>query len=139
MKSRVLVDTGPLVAVVDRDDAHHALCVEFFDLFVGEVIVPAPVLVEVCWLLGRRLGPRVEAAFLARLSGDDMKVEELHDADYERVARLVDTYADLDLGIVDASVVAVAERLKLDQVATIDRRHFHVVRPRHVNAFTLLP
>ncbi len=52
---------------------------------------------------------------------------------------LVEMYANLPLGAADASVIAVAERLELAEVATLDRRHFTVVRPRHVNAFTLLP
>lgn len=59
--------------------------------------------------------------------------------DWDRIAELVDTYADLHLGGVDASLVAVAERLVATDVATLDRRHFSVVRPRHVQAFNLLP
>ena len=55
------------------------------------------------------------------------------------MAELVETYLDLPLGVVDAAVVAVAERLNLTEVATIDHRHFTVVRPRHVQSFTLLP
>jgi predicted nucleic acid-binding protein len=60
-------------------------------------------------------------------------------ADYERMAELVETYADFPLGTTDAAVVAVAERLQIIDVATLDRRHFSVVRPWHVEAFTLLP
>ncbi|HET6859230.1 MAG TPA: hypothetical protein VFH94_19350 [Streptomyces sp.] len=56
--------------------------------------------------------------------------------DYEH---LRDLYADFPLGTVDASVVAVAERLGLQEVATIDRRHFSAVRPKHVRALTLVP
>lgn len=55
------------------------------------------------------------------------------------MADLVVTYGDLPLGTTDASVVAVAERLKITDVATLDRRHFAVVRPNHVDALTLLP
>jgi predicted nucleic acid-binding protein len=60
-------------------------------------------------------------------------------ADLNRVAELIATYADLPLGAVDASVIAVAERLGVEEIATLDRRHFTVVRARHVNALTLLP
>ena len=59
--------------------------------------------------------------------------------DYARMRDLIDTYADLPLDIVDASVVAIAERLEQDTIATLDRRHFSVVRPSHVPAFTLVP
>lgn len=95
--------------------------------------------IDVCWLLGRRVGPAAEAAFLAGLAGDDPRIEALVPADYERTAQLVDTYADMDLGFVDASVIAVAERLKIATVATINQRDFRVVRPTHVDAFTLVP
>jgi len=66
-------------------------------------------------------------------------VEALTPGDWERVAELVDTYADLHLGGVDASLIALAERLDLREIATLDRRHFTVVRPRHIEAFELLP
>jgi predicted nucleic acid-binding protein len=55
------------------------------------------------------------------------------------MAELVDAYADFPLGTTDAAVVAVAERLRVSEVATLDHRHFRVVRPRHIPAFTLLP
>jgi len=63
----------------------------------------------------------------------------LEPGDYTRAAHLVEQYADLPLGAVDAAVIAVAERLRVTEVATLDRRHFSVVRPAHVDAFTLLP
>jgi uncharacterized protein len=71
----------------------------------------------------------------AHLVGDPL----LEPDDWRRAAELVTRYADMPLGAVDASVVAVAERLGLAEIATIDRRHFSVVRPRHIDAFTLLP
>ena len=135
----VIVDTGPLVAVADRDDAHHQSCTDWFDNSTDTVVVPAPVIVEVCWLLGRRVGPAAEAAFLAALAGGDPRIEELTAEDYRRASRLVERYADLDLGFVDASVIAVAERLGIDTVATINHRDFRVVRPAHVDAFTIVP
>lgn len=68
-----------------------------------------------------------------------MRVEALTAADWARIATLVDTYADLRLGGVDASLVTVAERLDVREIATLDRRHFTVVRPAHVDAFELIP
>jgi uncharacterized protein len=64
---------------------------------------------------------------------------DLVPADLARMADLVETYSDMPLGAVDAAVVAIAERLGLVEVATLDRRHFTIVRPKHVPAFTLLP
>lgn len=137
--SIVVVDTGPLVAVADLDDAHHQTCTDWFDHSTDTVVVPAPVIVEVCWLLASRVSPAAEAAFLAALAQGDPRIEELTAADYQRASHLVDRYADLDLGFVDASVIAVAERLGIDTVATINHRDFRVVRPTHIDAFTLVP
>ncbi|GAA0516679.1 hypothetical protein GCM10011581_46670 [Saccharopolyspora subtropica] len=81
----------------------------------------------------------MEAAFIRDVAHGGFEVVSLDSADWERVADLVEQYADLPLGLSDASVVAVAERFEIHQVATLDRRHFSVVRPKHVPAFTLLP
>lgn len=94
---------------------------------------------EAGWLIDRQLGPTAEAGFYRSVVTGDITVEEIRPADWQRIAELVETYADLGLGGVDASVVAMAERLGVTEVATLDLRHFRVVRPRHVDAFTLLP
>lgn len=90
-----------------------------------------------CWLLEER--PDIEAAFLESVVSGEFKHVAITAADLTRTAELVRTYADLPLGAVDASVVAVAERLKLTDVASLDRRHFTVVRPKHVTALRLVP
>jgi uncharacterized protein len=77
--------------------------------------------------------------FLGDLASGALSIEPVHAGDWLRIAELVATYRDLPLGTVDASVVAAAERLGLAEVATHDRRHFGVVRPRHVESLTLLP
>jgi len=72
-------------------------------------------------------------------TNDGFHIAELEDHDIQRTAELVETYADLPLGIVDAAMIAIAERLQLTEIATLDHRHFTVVRPRHTAAFVLLP
>lgn len=84
-------------------------------------------------------GQRAESAFLRALGNGDFELTELLPRDSERMAELVEQYADLPLGTTDASVIALAERLEVAEVATLDRRHFSVVRPRHVSALMLLP
>ncbi|GII77788.1 hypothetical protein Sru01_27700 [Sphaerisporangium rufum] len=86
-----------------------------------------------------RVGPQAEIAFLKSFGGDGFQVAELEDEDLPRMAELVEKYVDLPLGLVDAAVITIAERLKLREVATVDHRHFRVVRPRHIEAFKLLP
>jgi uncharacterized protein len=135
----ILADTGPLVAVANARDQHHASCRELLETHPGPLAVPAPVVVEVCQLLAARKGTDAEAAFLASLGAAELDVVNLYPADYTRAGELVKRYADLPLGAVDATVIAVAERLGVTEVATLDRRHFTVVRPAHTDAFTLLP
>ncbi len=134
----IVVDTGVLYAGADEDDADHAASAELLDGHPGPLLVPVPVLVETAWLTERRLGPGAEARFLDAARHELERVD-LVDGDWERAAELIATYADLGLGLVDASVVAVAERLGVGRIATLDHRHFSVVRPRHVDAFELLP
>lgn len=105
----------------------------------GPLVVPVLCVAEVTQLAGSRLGDRVELRFLEDLIAGGLFVEQLTPADLSRAAVLVATYRDLPLGTVDASVVAAAERLGATQVATLDRRHFSVVRPAHVEVFELLP
>ena len=83
--------------------------------------------------------PARRLVFLQSLAGGDFTPVDLATADYARMAELNLTYGDLPLGTTDASVVATAERLTLNEVATLDRHHFTVIRPDHMNALTLLP
>jgi uncharacterized protein len=138
----IVCDTGPLVAAALANDDHHYACVELFTglhLARRPLLVPATVVAEVGYLLGREAGPKVESLFLDSLAAGDFTLVDLTIADYARMAELVRRYGDLPLGTTDASVIAVAERLDLTEVATLDRRHFTVVRPRHATALTLLP
>jgi predicted nucleic acid-binding protein len=100
-------------------------------------VIPTLVVAEAAYLIGSRLGPEAEARFLRGL--DRVEVEPPISDDWERIAELVEQYADLPLGGTDASVVALAERLDAGVAITLDRRHFTVVRPRHRDALELLP
>jgi predicted nucleic acid-binding protein len=102
-------------------------------------VVPTLVVTEVAYLIGARLGPDAEVRFLGDLAAGAFAVEPVDPSDWLRIAELVSRYRDLPLGTVDASVIATAERLRIQEVATVDRRHFTVVRPRHTEAFVLLP
>lgn len=101
--------------------------------------MPTLVITEVVYLLATRLGVTAEVRFLGDLAGGSFHVEPVAAADWLRIAELVARYRDLPLGTVEASIVTAAERLGVREIATVDRRHFTVVRPAHVEAFTLLP
>ena len=138
----IICDTGPLVAAALTNDADHLACVRLFtDMHTAnrELLVPATVVAEVGYLLAREAGPQVEALFLQSLADGDFSAIELTTSDFARMAELVVTYGNLPLGTTDASVIALAERLTLTEVATLDHRHFTVVRPAHVDTLTLLP
>lgn len=133
------MDSGPLYAYVDADDAHHSESLRLLKGHPGPILVPVLAVAEVTYLLATRLGPRAEVLFLGDLASGALTSIEVEAADWLRIAELVAEYDDLPLGTVDASVVAAAERLNITAIATFDRRHFGVVRPRHVAAFDLVP
>ena len=135
----LIVDAGPLYAAADRSDPDHRRCAELLTRARGPLLVPALVVTEVTYLVGGRLGAKAELAFARALASGELVLEPLDPSDLGRVTELVEQYLHLPLGIADASVVALAERLEATTLATLDRRHFSAVRPRHAPAFDLLP
>ena len=132
-----IVDAGPLYAAADSDDRDHEACLATLSRGDLRLVVAALVVAEATYFVGLRLGPTAERAFLHGLSEFD--VEGPSGEDFARMAELVEQYRDFPLGGTDASVVALAERLHAPAVITLDRRHFAAVRPRHREAFELLP
>jgi uncharacterized protein len=138
----IVVDTNVLFALADRRDAHHAQCRDWLADCGEPLIVLPTVLAEACYLIDKYLGPAAEALFLDSIgigSGYRFQLAGLVDEDLRRMAELVRRYADRRLGGTDASVIAVCERLSIATVATVDRRDFANVRPRHVSAFAVVP
>lgn len=133
----LLVDTGVLFALADRRDAWHKKVRAYLASGVDTLLAPVTVLPEVAYLLRHRIGAHAEQAFVKALADGELAVEELTPKDWKRTEALMSTY-DV-LGLVDASVVAIAERLKLTMLATTDRRDFSIVRPLHIERFTLVP
>jgi predicted nucleic acid-binding protein len=138
----LLCGTGPSAAAALSDDPNHRACVELLRRAANRgavVAAPATVLAEAGFLIERNAGPEVEEAFLEGFASPGFEVIALTSSDLARMAELVRQYADFPLGTTDASIIAIAERLGLREVATLDRRHFCVVRPTHAPSFTLLP
>lgn len=135
----LVLDTGPLYAALDRRDAHHAACRRLIEETDDTLVIPAPVLVEVDYWIHVRLHPGVLVALLDDIGSGAYRVEDLHAEDYLRVRELCDRYADADVGFVDAAVLTIVERLNEPKLATLDHRHFGILRPRHVAALTLMP
>jgi predicted nucleic acid-binding protein len=97
------------------------------------------VVTEVAYFIGSRLGAEAETRFVGDIAAGLLVVQSVAASDWLRIAELVWTYRQMSLGTVDASTIALAERLRERQIATLDRRHFAVVRPAHVQSFELLP
>jgi predicted nucleic acid-binding protein len=135
----LIVDAGPLYAAAAKRDKHHERSVALLSSSPRPLLVPALVLTEVSYLLNDRIGGHAELAFARALADGELTVEPVLDSDWSRISELMEQYLDLPLGMVDASVIALAERLNVNVIATLDQRHFSVVRPRHVEAFTLVP
>jgi predicted nucleic acid-binding protein len=135
----LILDTGPLYASLDRSDADHAACRQLIELSGEPLIIPAPVLVEVDYWIHARLHPGVLVTLLDDIVSGAYLVEGLLAEDYRRIRDLCDRYADSDVGFVDAAVLAVVERLNEPKLATLDHRHFGILRPRHVEALALVP
>ncbi|MBI2705050.1 MAG: PIN domain-containing protein [Actinobacteria bacterium] len=134
----LIVDTGVLVAAADESDCRHADCAAVL-ASDGPFVTTAMVIAETAYLLDRELGAIAEAALYTTILDGDLRVETLARHDWARIRELVETYANLPLGGTDASLIAIAERLNLTDIATLDARHFRVVRPAHCDAFELVP
>lgn len=124
---------------MDRADMDHAVCAELLSTSEEPIVVPAPVVVELDWLTGSRLGPTTFAEFLIDVEEGSVRIIDLTQSEYARARELCLQYSDLPLGFVDASVIVTLERFKEETLATLDHRHFRVVRPRHVTSLTLIP
>lgn len=136
----LLVDTNVWVETADATNRAYQACVDVLAANVGRLVTPVTVVVETAWLIESRLGPAAETRFLRTVTTPEaVTIVDLTPADWVRVIELVDTYADLGLGTVDASIIAVAERLGITTIATMNARDFRVVRPAHTTAFDLVP
>lgn len=135
----LLVDTNIWLAAADRRSESHQQASEILSTHRGQLAAPVAVIAEAAWLILDRLGTAAQQRFLRLVASEELSRIDLTDSDWVRVADLCDQYSDLGLDVVDASIVAVAERLDVKQIATLNRRDFTVVQPSHTSAFDLLP
>ena len=137
--SMVLVDTGILYATADADDAWHKPAKAFLERAKEVLVVPITVLPEVCYLLNTHLGQESERKLISSIVQGELRIEGLVNEDFRRSLQLLETYSDMNVGFVDATLVSIAERLKIQRILTTDRKHFSIIRPRHCHAFELFP
>jgi hypothetical protein len=135
----IIADSGAVYGLYDRRDAWHAALRAAVEKARDLIVIPAPTLGEIDYLLRLRLGNRALLRFLADIQEGAFVVEAVTLADLRRCAALIERYRDLDLGLSDASVVAVAERLATDRILTVDQRDFRVIRSARGRVFRVLP
>lgn len=135
----LLIDTNIWLSAADERSQRYTESASVLADHEGQLAATVPVIAETSWLILARLGPESQSKFLPMAATGELERVDLIQQDWERVSALCVEYADLCLDAIDASIVAVAERLRLDTIATYNHRDFRVVRPRHTEAFELLP
>ncbi len=135
----LVLDTGPLLAALDAADPDHAACAALLLEAKEDLVVPALVLPELDYWCARRLSVDAWLLFLDDVLAGAYRIELPTDRDLGRARDIQATYRDLGLGVVDASVIALVERLGEPKVATLDLRHFATVRPNHIDSLRILP
>jgi predicted nucleic acid-binding protein len=134
-----LLDTSFLLAMTNSKDHNHARVLDVAAKINDNLIVPVTVLPEVSYLIGSRLGHKAMRQFLGNLAASDVTIEMVTKDDLKRVTAILTEYADSRLDFVDATIVALAERLNITRILTLDRRDFTIIRPSHHPYFEILP
>jgi predicted nucleic acid-binding protein len=135
---QVILETSVIYALMDKGDKSHGMVKDFFLKKNGfYYIVPSTVIPELCYLINTRLGPYFEVKLLEEIN-KSFHLDILKDEDITRIIEILKKYDKLNIGYVDASIIAIAERLKVNKILTLDRKHFEVVAPRGFDCFDIL-
>jgi predicted nucleic acid-binding protein len=133
----ILVDAGPLVALIHEDDEHHEVCKQTFAAMSEPLGTVWPVLTEAMYLLGFSL--QAQIALWEMIESGAVELLPLGNEDVARMKELMRKYRDLPMDLADAALVRVAERERLRRIFTVDRRHFKIYRLSRIGRFTVLP
>lgn len=140
MPMNVLIDSGFLYATLDKSDKHHQAATDaLLSLSSEKILMPTLVLVEVSYLLGARIGHHAIQTFVGQMKDSPLEFVCIQQPDLLRTHELLQQYANVELDFVDASITALAERLNINRILTVDARDFRIVRPRHCEYFEIMP
>ncbi|MCY7346350.1 MAG: PIN domain-containing protein [Pyrinomonadaceae bacterium] len=134
-----IFDTGFLLAVFDKGDKYHQNCLKIYQSEFRKALLPDVVLPELAYLIRRELNLKALITFLRLVAGGEYELVRTTEKDLERAAEILEQYDDNNIDLVDAVIAAMAERLKIEKILTVDRRHFGAFRPVHCAAFQMLP
>lgn len=135
---QVIIDTNIIYSLMDRADRNHSDIKRFFlenDNFL--YLMPSSAVVEICYLVNNRLSPHLEIKFLEEINRN-FHLEPVKDIDILRITEILKKYENLNIGYVDASIIAIAERLKINKILTLDRKHFELITPKGFDRFDIL-
>lgn len=134
-----LLDSGFFYASIDESDKHHESVKKVVQTIRGNVVLPVPAITETAYFLAKNQGIEETARFLDNLSVTRFQLETPTSEDYRRSAEILRKYSDANIDFVDSVIVAIAERLNIKKILTVDQRHFRAFRPVHCDAFEILP
>jgi uncharacterized protein len=123
----ILVDTSAVIAMLDTSEENHEAVIAFWG---RKLILPVTLLAEIDYLVTKRLGAHIARAFLKGLEAKDLELLGFEPEDLTRANAIMAKYPNVPLGLADSSIIALAERYRVKQILTLDRRHFSLVRPR---------
>jgi uncharacterized protein len=125
--------------LADKSDHWHQRSLDFISTYTGKVIAPSTILPETCYMLNTYLGSSAEMAFIESVVQRELFIEPVTIEDIGRSLEIMRDYSNLNLGLVDASIIAIAERLGISKILTTDRRHFAIIKTNQGRHLELLP
>lgn len=134
----ILVDAGPLIAIIDRGEPDHRICMEVLSFLTGPMLTTWPALTEAMHLLGRAGGWPAQEALWKLLHRDDLQLIHLDESLLRRTRALMKKYLDVPMDLADATLVAAAEKLKLKRILTLDS-DFRIYRLAGKRSFEVIP
>lgn len=135
--TRVLIDSGPIIALLHRDDRHHSVCVETLRKIRSPLVTVWPALTEAMYLLN--FSWRAQEALWEWIEAGTIGILPLGQEDASRMREMMKKYRDLPMDLADAALVRVAEREKIRAIFTLDHRDFRLYRPLRIGRFSLIP
>ena len=135
----ILLDTSGLLSALDESQRYHHECATLLGDATPPLLLSPFVLAELDYLLMRHIGRRAQAALLEEVARGAYQLELFGAADVARAKEVVEKYADLEIGLADASIVVLAERHAVTEVLTLDQRHFRAMRIERRKRFKVLP
>ncbi len=135
---QIILDTSAVIGLMDKKYKKHENLKTIFTKKDNLYILPSTAIGEICYMLNSRFGNKIELIFLEEIIKTSFQLELLKDMDIVRIIEILKKYDTLNIGYVDASIVAIAERLKTNKILTLDRKHFEIITPRGFDRFDIL-